>query len=145
MARAAVLLAVTMLVAVAMASSSESATTAPAGHVPVASPGQSQARLRGIDQIRHVVIIMQENRSFDSYFGTFRRAHGIPGLAGHGGKVPCLPDPLNGGCVKPFHDRNDENYGGPHGAADATADPIEPAATYRGSPAGSPAPAGSCC
>jgi len=25
----------------------------------------------GIHKIKHVVIIMQENRSFDSYFGTF--------------------------------------------------------------------------
>jgi phospholipase C len=29
---------------------------------------------------------------------------------------------LNGGCVKPFHDTNDKNYGGPHGEANATAD-----------------------
>src|SRR6185437_12215113 len=28
--------------------------------------------------IRHVIIIMQENRSFDSYFGTFPGAEGIP-------------------------------------------------------------------
>jgi phospholipase C len=47
----------------------------------------------GIPKIRHVVIIMQENRSFDQYFGTYRGADGIPGLAGHPGKVPCLPDP----------------------------------------------------
>ena len=25
----------------------------------------------GLDKIKHVVVIMQENRSFDSYFGTF--------------------------------------------------------------------------
>ena len=25
----------------------------------------------GIHKIKHVVVIMQENRSFDSYFGTF--------------------------------------------------------------------------
>ena len=27
--------------------------------------------LAGIHKIRHVVVIMQENRSFDSYFGTY--------------------------------------------------------------------------
>ena len=78
--------------------------------------------LQGIHKIRHVVIIMQENRSFDQYFGTFPGADGIPGLAGNPGTAPCVPDPLNGGCVMPFHDTNDKNYGGPHGAANATAD-----------------------
>ena len=36
------------------------------------------APLTGIHKIKHVVIIMQENRSFDSYFGTFPGADGIP-------------------------------------------------------------------
>ena len=49
--------------------------------------------LAGIHKIKHVVIIMQENRSFDSYFGTYPGADGIPGLAGHPGTVPCIPDP----------------------------------------------------
>ncbi|MBV9605143.1 MAG: hypothetical protein JO027_08550 [Solirubrobacterales bacterium] len=78
--------------------------------------------VNGIYKIKHVVIIMQENRSFDQYFGTFPGADGIPGLAGNPGTEPCVPDPVNGGCVKPFHDTNDKNYGGPHGAANATAD-----------------------
>jgi phospholipase C len=69
----------------------------------------------GIHKIRHIVIIMQENRSFDSYFGTF------PGAAGFPPGV-CVPDPLNGGCVKVFHDPADLNYGGPHGQSNATAD-----------------------
>ncbi len=76
----------------------------------------------GIHKIQHVVIIMQENRSFDSYFGTYPGADGIPGLAGNPGTVPCVPDPLNGGCVQPFYDAFDVNYGGPHGAPNATAD-----------------------
>jgi phospholipase C len=28
------------------------------------------APLQGIHKIQHVIVIMQENRSFDSYFGT---------------------------------------------------------------------------
>jgi phospholipase C len=68
----------------------------------------------GIHKIKHVVIIMQENRSFDSYFGTYPGADGIPGLAGNPGNVPCVPDPNTGGCIKPYHDRQDANVGGPH-------------------------------
>jgi phospholipase C len=76
----------------------------------------------GIHKIRHVVIIMQENRSFDTYFGTYPGADGIPGLAGNPGTVPCVPDPARGGCVRPFHDREDRSLGGPHSAAASTAD-----------------------
>src|SRR2546423_806600 len=70
---------------------------------------------RGIHKIKHVIVIMQENRSFDSYFGTFPGADGIPANV-------CVPDPANGGCVRPFHDPNDLNRGGPHGATNAVAD-----------------------
>ena len=77
--------------------------------------------VNGIFKIKHVVIIMQENRSFDQYFGTFPGADGIPARR-EPGTVPCVPDTVNGGCVKPFHDTNDKNFGGPHGAANATAD-----------------------
>jgi phospholipase C len=76
----------------------------------------------GIRKIRHVVIIMQENRSFDSYFGTYPGADGIPGLAGHRGKVPCVPDPARYDCQKPYHNHADSNAGGPHMAVDAMAD-----------------------
>ena len=68
----------------------------------------------GIHKIKHVVIIMQENRSFDSYFGTYPGADGIP--MNDGVPVVCVPDPQTGQCVAPFHDRHDLNYGGPHGS-----------------------------
>ncbi|HLZ70384.1 MAG TPA: alkaline phosphatase family protein [Dehalococcoidia bacterium] len=70
--------------------------------------------------LQHVIVIMQENRSFDSYFGTFPGADGIPMQNG----VPsvCLPDPQSGTCVAPYHDANDQNAGGPHGATDARDD-----------------------
>ncbi|MHB8656981.1 MAG: alkaline phosphatase family protein [Solirubrobacteraceae bacterium] len=76
--------------------------------------------LAGIHKIRHVVIIMQENRSFDSYFGTYPGADGIPMLGG----VPtvCAPDPAAGTCVRPYHDASDLNRGGPHGFANSAAD-----------------------
>jgi phospholipase C len=36
-------------------------------------PRPQAVPLEGIHKIKHVVMIMQENRSFDSYFGTYRR------------------------------------------------------------------------
>jgi phospholipase C len=74
----------------------------------VASPIAAAAPIDGIHNIQHVVVIMQENRSFDQYFGTYPGANGIP-------PGVCAPDPLNGGCVPPFHSAADQNYGGPHG------------------------------
>ena len=58
--------------------------------------------LRGIHKIRHVVIIMQENRSFDSYFGTYHGADGIPAKNGH--FTVCVPDPRTRRCDRPYHD-----------------------------------------
>ncbi len=71
-------------------------------------------------KIQHIIIIMQENRSFDSYFGTYPGVNGISMQNG----VPsvCVNDPQSGQCVKPFHDTHDVNGGGPHGQVDATAD-----------------------
>jgi hypothetical protein len=66
----------------------------------------------GIHKIKHVVIIMQENRSFDSYFGTYPGADGIP--MRNGKPIACIPDPLRHTCVRPYHDHHDINYGGPH-------------------------------
>src|ERR671933_2623034 len=80
----------------------------------------SGAPTGGIQTIKHVIIIMQENRSFDSYFGTYPGADGIPRKNG----VPtvCVPNPKTGQCIKPYHDRADLNGGGPHFSADALAD-----------------------
>jgi phospholipase C len=90
--------------------------------VALAPAAAARSHLPGIHKIRHVVLIMQENRSFDSYFGTYPGADGIPGLAGHPGKVPCVPDPMRHDCQKPFHDHADSNAGGPHMAVDSLAD-----------------------
>src|SRR6266853_6088113 len=83
---------------------------------PPSAPSVSGA----IHKIQHVVIIMQENRSFDSYFGTFPGADGIP--MQNGVPTVCVPDPKSGTCVKPYHDPKDRNAGGPHAAKNATAD-----------------------
>ena len=64
-------------------------------------------------KIQHVVVIMQENRSFDHYFGTFPGADGIP-MDASGKPTVCNPDPKTGTCVPPYHDAQDSNGGGPH-------------------------------
>ncbi len=61
---------------------------------------------------------MQENRSFDSYFGTFPGANGFPA----GVCVPIEPKKPQLGCVVPFHDPFDINAGGSHGLPSAQSD-----------------------
>src|SRR5258707_1193205 len=48
----------------------------------------------GIHKIKHVIVIQQENRSFDSYFGTFPGADGIP--TKNGSPTTCVPNPTSG-------------------------------------------------
>ena len=76
--------------------------------------------LAGIHKIRHVVVIMQENRSFDSYFGTYPGADGLPRRNGR--FTVCVHDPKIGVCVYPFHDSRNRNSGGPHEHLDAMRD-----------------------
>jgi phospholipase C len=73
-----------------------------------ASTGQRRpsAPPPGIHKIKHVVMIVQENRSFDHYFGTYPGADGIPAGV-------CVPSP-RGGCIRPYHLAKDRNAGGPH-------------------------------
>jgi phospholipase C len=63
---------------------------------------------------------MQENRSFDSYFGTFPGADGIP--MQNGVPTVCVPNPRTNTCDKPYHDTNDSNQGGPHDTGASIAD-----------------------
>jgi phospholipase C len=78
------------------------------------------AQLTGIHKIQHVVVIMQENRSFDAYFGVYPHANGIP--MKNGVPTVCVRDPMTGQCVKPFVDHLDQNPGAPHEASNSTAD-----------------------
>ncbi|GCE28298.1 acid phosphatase [Dictyobacter alpinus] len=73
-----------------------------------------------IHKIKHVIVVMQENRSFDSYFGTYPGADGIP--MKNGAPSVCINDPKTNQCVKPYHDTQDLNHGGPHGEANAAND-----------------------
>jgi len=48
--------------------------------------------------IDHIVVLMQENRSYDHYFGRIRRADGTPRGASN-------PNPLGGAPIQPFHQK----------------------------------------
>jgi phospholipase C len=66
--------------------------------------------VRPVQQLQHLIFIVQENRSFDHYFGTFPGADGIPSPA------PCLPDMWHPGrCDRPYHSDIDSNQGNAHG------------------------------
>ena len=54
-------------------------------------PTVEQVTPAGIQKIRHVVMIVQENRSFDSYFGTYPGADGIPAKRRKVHRVPARP------------------------------------------------------
>jgi phospholipase C len=60
----------------------------------------SQSAPRPKTPIKHVITLMQENHSFDNYFGTYPGANGIP-------EGTCLPvdptDRKNTTCIKSFH------------------------------------------
>jgi phospholipase C len=95
-------------------------TASVVGAAPAGASASHQGSGGGIHKIQHVVVIMQENRSFDSYFGTYPGADGIP--MQNGTPTVCAPDTQTGQCVAPSVDHADVNGGGPHGQANATAD-----------------------
>ena len=49
--------------------------------------------------IKHFMVLMQENHSFDNYFGTYPKANGIPS----GVCQPVNRLDSSKGCIKPFH------------------------------------------
>jgi phospholipase C len=87
---------------------------------PAAAPAVAGGAVDPIHKIEHVVMIMQENRSFDSYFGTYPGADGIPQK--NGKPTVCVPDPRAGICWRPYHDPRTRNGGGPHGVMNVRRD-----------------------
>ena len=81
-------------------------------------PHAHAASLAGIHKIRHVVVVMQENRSFDSYFGTYPGADGMPGRR-EVHRLRARPDERDLPAAVPRHP--DRNTGGPHEHFDAIA------------------------
>jgi phospholipase C len=86
--------------------------------VPAAGAAGSQSA--GIHKIRHVIVLMMENRSFDNYFGTYPGADGLP--RSHGHFTSCVPDPRTGHCQRPYHDPQFINGGSAHGNGSFAAD-----------------------
>ena len=79
------------------------------------SPGATRAGSRlevARGHLRHVIFVVQENRSFDHYFGTYPGADGLPMRHGHA--TVCVPDPVLERCVRPYHTRLQRQFGGPH-------------------------------
>jgi phospholipase C len=111
----------TLLIALVLA-----ATAAAAGALLVRgaeserAPQAPPVSLAGIEKIKHVVMVFQENRSFDSYFGTYPGADGIP--SDRGEPLVCSTDPRTRRCIEPYHDLRDRNVGGPHDHLNAIRD-----------------------
>ncbi len=114
-----VLVALVALAAAGLAGLADPGRRAGASEAPapvlVASPAAD------LSKIKHVIVIMQENRSFDHYFGMYPGADGIP-VDGSGNPTTCVDDPTTGQCVYPWHDSSDVSNGGPHGARSANND-----------------------
>ena len=64
----------------------------------IGGPLPASSGFAGIHTIKHVVVIMQENRSFDPYFGTFPGADGIPMQNGQSDRV--RPGPAPDRCIR---------------------------------------------
>jgi len=74
------------------------------------TPLSPMARQKTTTPIQHLIFIIQENRSFDHYFGTYPGADGIPS------PLPCLPELYQPSqCISPYLNHLDINYGNAHG------------------------------
>jgi len=92
--------AILQMGAAALAAESFSATIAKALEIPAHAPTGT------IGDVEHVVILMQENRSFDHYFGALKGVRGFsdprPLILPNGDPVWKQPNP-RGAPVEPFH------------------------------------------
>ena len=110
-------LAALLVMTLVASSCSGGSSSAPApGERVSGGPTGSYIVPAGIHKIKHVIVIQQENRSFDSYFGTYPGADGIP--MQNGKPTVCVNNPQTGPCEAPYVDHADVNGGGPHSAAE---------------------------
>src|SRR6478672_5610354 len=87
-----------------------------------ASTPSPTTQTHGLKTLKHLIFIVQENRSFDHYFGTYPGADGIP-TNPDGSFSVCAPDPYQGGkCVPPYRTKAYTFDGGPHTNASAVRD-----------------------
>ena len=89
--------------------------TAVFAHSSADRPGEASAAVdphQGLDKLEQLIFIVQENRSFDHYFGTYP---GVDGLTIENGQpTNCIPDPDldRESCV--YHSESNLFRGGPH-------------------------------
>lgn len=81
----------------------------------VVEPGHLGSPIASATPIQHVVVIMEENHSFDNYFGTFPAANGIQSGV-------CVPDPATSGCDAPYHNVSGLTHDLPHNIGGARTD-----------------------
>ncbi len=75
------------------------------------------ARSNGYPTIQHLIFIVQENRSFDEFFGTYPGADGLPS------SPPCQVDPwYPSNCDTPYPNHKASNQGGPYMNPDQVVD-----------------------
>ena len=105
--RAPLLALATVVAAACSQSGSPPSPTASAPSPLSSSPGAvtpsstAQAPPPGLETLDHLIFIVQENRSFDHYFGTFPGADGIK-FSADGTPKACIPDPVLGHCSRPY-------------------------------------------
>ena len=101
---AAVLAAALLAAACTRSSAGAPASPIEPAAVANASPGDRPIDpAAGIQNLDHLIFIVQENRSFDHYFGTFPGADGIP--MADGTPSVCVRDPDRSGAACPLpHD-----------------------------------------
>jgi phospholipase C len=80
--------------------------------------GTTQTVPPGLEKIDHLIFIVQENRSFDHYFGTFPGADGLPLVEGK--PLACVPDPVLKRQSCAYHTSNLDQIGGPHNHTSST-------------------------
>ena len=113
-----VLLAGACAIASAEPTPSSSPASAPTTAEQVAPAAEDPV---GIEHLDHLVFIVQENRSFDHYFGTYPGADGLP--RDDQGKISvCIPNPYLGRCARAYRTEAQRAWGGPHGEKDARVD-----------------------
>ena len=109
-ARLALVLSALVAAACTTATANSSAGSSPSSE-PIA---EGSTLPEGATKLEHLIFVIQENRSFDHYFGTYPGADGIPRKP-NGAFDVCVPDPWQGGkCVPPYVTTMTEFDGGRH-------------------------------
>ena len=111
------IVAVLIVVVVAAACTATATSSTTSVDTPTTTPSP------GLQKLEHLIFIVQENRSFDQYFGTYPGADGIP-TNPDGSFTPCVPDKYDasGACARPYVTASFDQDGGPHNHIAATAD-----------------------